>query len=83
VLYFVAFLVIDFIASALAFALERRGRDRGEDYWLLAQIWLQRFTYRQLFSVVLFKTLKRAIDGRPFSWDKLERTAALSPLRGA
>jgi hypothetical protein len=29
-----------------------------------------------LFSIVLFKTLKRAIDGKHFSWDKLERTAA-------
>ena len=34
--------------------------------------------YRQLFSVVLFKTLKRAIDGKPFNWDKLERTAKMS-----
>jgi peptidoglycan-N-acetylglucosamine deacetylase len=81
VLYFVSFLVIDFIASSIAFALERRGRGNREDYWLLAHIWLQRFAYRQVFSVVLFKTLKRAIDGRAFSWDKLERTAALSQTR--
>ncbi|MBV8436443.1 MAG: hypothetical protein JOY95_02905, partial [Silvibacterium sp.] len=44
----------------------------------LFHIWLQRFAYRQLFSVVLFKTLKRAIDGRPFAWDKIERTAKMS-----
>jgi len=31
-----------------------------------------------LFSIVLFKTLKRAIDGKPFNWDKLERTAQMS-----
>ena len=78
VIYFVSFLVIDFLASSLAFALERRDPRQHEDYWLLADIWIQRFTYRQVFSVVLFKTLKRAIDGRAFSWDKLERTAALS-----
>jgi len=24
--------------------------------------------YRQVFSIVLFKTLKRAIDGKPFNW---------------
>jgi len=29
-----------------------------------------------IFSV-LFRTLKRAIQGRPFAWDKLERTAAV------
>jgi cellulose synthase/poly-beta-1,6-N-acetylglucosamine synthase-like glycosyltransferase/peptidoglycan/xylan/chitin deacetylase (PgdA/CDA1 family) len=76
--FFVAFLVIDFAASALAFALERRHPASKGDGWLLFHIWIQRFTYRQLFSVVLFKTVKRAIDGKPFSWDKLERTATMS-----
>ena len=77
VAFFFAFLVIDFLASALAFALERRRSDDKEDPWLLSQVWLQRFAYRQLFSVVLFKTLKRALEGRKFAWDKLERTAAV------
>jgi peptidoglycan-N-acetylglucosamine deacetylase len=78
VLFFFAFLVIDFIASAIAFALERRRPDEKEDVWLLSQVWLQRFAYRQLFSIVLFKTLKRALEGRKFAWDKLERTAAVN-----
>jgi cellulose synthase/poly-beta-1,6-N-acetylglucosamine synthase-like glycosyltransferase/peptidoglycan/xylan/chitin deacetylase (PgdA/CDA1 family) len=78
VAFFFAFLVIDFLASALAFALERRRPDEKEDVWLLSQVWLQRFAYRQLFSVVLFKTLKRALEGRRFAWDKLERTAAVN-----
>jgi cellulose synthase/poly-beta-1,6-N-acetylglucosamine synthase-like glycosyltransferase/spore germination protein YaaH/peptidoglycan/xylan/chitin deacetylase (PgdA/CDA1 family) len=78
VLFFVAFLVIDFITSAIAFALERRQPESREDVALLGQVWLQRFAYRQLFSVVLFKTLKRAVQGKPFAWDKLERTAAVS-----
>ena len=77
VLFFFAFLVIDFLASAIAFALERRRPDDKEDVWLLSQVWLQRFAYRQLFAVVLFKTLKRALEGRKFAWDKLERTAAV------
>jgi peptidoglycan-N-acetylglucosamine deacetylase len=77
VAFFFAFLVIDFLASALAFALERRRPDDKEDAWLLSQVWLQRFAYRQLFSIVLFKTLKRALEGRRFAWDKLERTAAV------
>jgi cellulose synthase/poly-beta-1,6-N-acetylglucosamine synthase-like glycosyltransferase/peptidoglycan/xylan/chitin deacetylase (PgdA/CDA1 family)/spore germination protein YaaH len=76
--FFAAFLVIDFAASALAFALERKHPASKGDGWLLFHIWIQRFTYRQLFSVVLFKTVKRAIDGKPFSWDKLERTATMS-----
>src|SRR5438477_586232 len=78
VLYFLIFMVTDFIASAIAFSLERREPDAREDVWLLSQVWLQRFAYRQLFSLVLFKTLKRAIDGRPFSWDKLERSASVA-----
>lgn len=75
VIFFVVFLVIDFIASAIAFALERRQPEAREDIWLLSQVWLQRFAYRQLFSVVLVKTLVRAVQGRPFAWDKLERRA--------
>jgi cellulose synthase/poly-beta-1,6-N-acetylglucosamine synthase-like glycosyltransferase/peptidoglycan/xylan/chitin deacetylase (PgdA/CDA1 family)/spore germination protein YaaH len=76
--FFLAFLVIDFLTSALAFALERRHPASRGDAWLLVHIWIQRFTYRQVFSIVLFKTLKRAIDGKPFNWDKLERTAQMS-----
>jgi peptidoglycan-N-acetylglucosamine deacetylase len=78
VVFFAAFLVIDFITSAIAFALERRQPEAREDAWLLSQVWLQRFAYRQLFSVVLFKTVKRAIQGQRFAWDKLERTAKMS-----
>jgi cellulose synthase/poly-beta-1,6-N-acetylglucosamine synthase-like glycosyltransferase/peptidoglycan/xylan/chitin deacetylase (PgdA/CDA1 family) len=81
-LYFGIFLAVDFAASALAFMLERREHGRGEDLTLLLHLWLQRFAYRQLFSAVLLKTVKRAIDGKPFAWDKLERTAAISELRG-
>jgi cellulose synthase/poly-beta-1,6-N-acetylglucosamine synthase-like glycosyltransferase/spore germination protein YaaH/peptidoglycan/xylan/chitin deacetylase (PgdA/CDA1 family) len=77
-IFFGAFLVIDFLASSLAFALERRQPEAREDAWLLSQVWLQRFAYRQVFSIVLFKTLIRAIQGRPFAWDKLERTAAVN-----
>jgi cellulose synthase/poly-beta-1,6-N-acetylglucosamine synthase-like glycosyltransferase/peptidoglycan/xylan/chitin deacetylase (PgdA/CDA1 family) len=78
VIFFGAFLVIDFLTSAIAFALERRTPDTREDTWLLSQVWLQRFAYRQLFSLVLFKTVKRALEGEPFAWDKLERTAAVT-----
>jgi peptidoglycan-N-acetylglucosamine deacetylase len=78
VVYFLGFLLIDFITSSVAFSLERRHPANKGDGWLLFHIWLQRFAYRQVFSIVLFKTLKRAIDGKPFNWDKLERTATMS-----
>ena len=78
VFYFLGFLVIDFITSSAAFSLERKHPANKGDGWLLFHIWLQRFAYRQVFSIVLFKTLKRAIDGKPFNWDKIERTAQMS-----
>ncbi|HEY5162395.1 MAG TPA: glycosyltransferase, partial [Terriglobales bacterium] len=77
VTFFLAFMIIDFIASTLAFLLERRTANNREDPRLLLHVWLQRFAYRQLFSVVLFRTLKRALTGHAFAWDKLERTAEM------
>ena len=76
--YFLTFMVIDFVTSSVAFSLEPRHKANKGDGWLLFHIWLQRFAYRQVFSVVLFKTIKRAIDGRPFNWDKIARTAKMS-----
>ena len=77
VIYFALFMVIDFIASTIAFTLERQQPGRKRDFLLLGHVWLQRFAYRQLFSIVLFKTLKRAMEGGSFAWDKLERTATV------
>ena len=76
--FFLAFMIIDFLASSLAFLLERKHPASKGDGWLLFHIWIQRFSYRQVFSVVLLKTMKRAIDGKPFNWDKLDRTAKMS-----
>ena len=75
--YFLMFMAIDFVASTIAFALERQQSGGKRDFLLLGHVWLQRFAYRQLFSLVLIKTLKRAMEGRPFAWDKLERTASV------
>jgi peptidoglycan-N-acetylglucosamine deacetylase len=76
--FFLGFLIIDFVTSSVAFSLERRHPANKGDGWLLFHIWLQRFAYRQVFSIVLFKTVKRAIDGKPFNWDKIKRTAKMS-----
>jgi cellulose synthase/poly-beta-1,6-N-acetylglucosamine synthase-like glycosyltransferase len=76
--FFLGFLIIDFVTSSVAFSLERRHPANKGDGWLLFHIWLQRFAYRQIFSVVLFKTVVRAIDGKPFNWDKIQRTAKMS-----
>jgi hypothetical protein len=65
------------IASALAVALERCRADRWSNLRLLGHVWLQRFAYRPLFSIVILRTLKRVVEGYEFQWGKLERTAEL------
>jgi cellulose synthase/poly-beta-1,6-N-acetylglucosamine synthase-like glycosyltransferase/peptidoglycan/xylan/chitin deacetylase (PgdA/CDA1 family)/spore germination protein YaaH len=74
---FAVFLLVDLTASALAVTLERCGADRWSNLRLLGHVWLQRFAYRPLFSLVILKTLKRVVEGHEFHWGKLERTAAL------
>jgi cellulose synthase/poly-beta-1,6-N-acetylglucosamine synthase-like glycosyltransferase/peptidoglycan/xylan/chitin deacetylase (PgdA/CDA1 family) len=77
VVAFVVFLLVDLTASALAVALERCSADRSNNLRLLGHVWLQRFAYRPLFSLVILRTLKRVVEGYESTWGKLERTAAL------
>ena len=78
----IVFMLVDFIASILAIALERNNTTRWQNVRVLSYIWLQRFTYRQLNPLVIFKTLKRVLQGHAFEWGKQERTAAvLYPMK--
>ncbi len=63
VLFFMGFLLIDILTCAVAFALEK-----DEDWTLLFPVLLQRFYYRQLMYVVLFRSVKEAVSGRPVGW---------------
>jgi hypothetical protein len=54
----------------VAFALERK-----EDWTLLIPVLLQRFYYRQLMYVVLFRSVKEAVSGRPVGWRGVEPEA--------
>jgi len=60
ILFFLGFLLIDVLTCIVAFALER-----DEDWTLLIPVLLQRFYYRQLMYVVLFRSVKEAVSGRP------------------
>jgi len=51
----------------VAFVLERK-----EDWTLLIPVLLQRFYYRQLMYVVLFRSVKEAVSGRPVGWRGVE-----------
>jgi peptidoglycan-N-acetylglucosamine deacetylase len=67
VLFFLGFLIIDLLTCVVAFALERK-----EDWTLLFPVLLQRFYYRQLMYVVLFRSVKEAVSGRPVGWRGVE-----------
>jgi len=67
VLFFLGFLLIDVLTCVVAFALERE-----EDWTLLIPVLLQRFYYRQLMYVVLFRSVKEAVRGRPVGWRGVE-----------
>jgi cellulose synthase/poly-beta-1,6-N-acetylglucosamine synthase-like glycosyltransferase len=65
--FFAIFMLIDLLTCVVAFALEK-----NEDWTLLAPLILQRFYYRQMMYVVLFRALKEAIQGRPVGWRGVE-----------
>jgi cellulose synthase/poly-beta-1,6-N-acetylglucosamine synthase-like glycosyltransferase/peptidoglycan/xylan/chitin deacetylase (PgdA/CDA1 family) len=68
VVFFLGFLIIDVLTCVIAFALERH-----EDWTLLIPVLLQRFYYRQLMYIVLFRSVKEAVSGRPVGWRGVER----------
>lgn len=70
VFFFIGFLLIDVLTCVIAFALEPK-----EDWTLLVPVLLQRFYYRQLMYVVLFRSVKEAVSGRPVGWRGVEKEA--------
>jgi cellulose synthase/poly-beta-1,6-N-acetylglucosamine synthase-like glycosyltransferase len=74
ILFFLGFLLIDVLTCIVAFALER-----DEDWTLLIPVLLQRFYYRQLMYVVLFRSVKEAVSGRPVGWRGVEPEPPLGP----
>jgi len=66
-IFFAIFMLIDLLTCVVAFALEK-----NEDWTLLAPLILQRFYYRQMMYVVLFRAVKEAVSGRPVGWRGVE-----------
>jgi len=67
-IYYVAFVLIDFIVAVIAFWMEK------EDYKKLVYIIPQRFIWRQLMYYVLFKSIRKALKGELSGWGALKRT---------
>jgi cellulose synthase/poly-beta-1,6-N-acetylglucosamine synthase-like glycosyltransferase/spore germination protein YaaH/peptidoglycan/xylan/chitin deacetylase (PgdA/CDA1 family) len=74
VVFFLGFLIIDVMTCVVAFALERH-----EDWTLLIPVLLQRFYYRQLMYIVLFRSVKEAVSGRPVGWKGVEKEPPVRP----
>jgi cellulose synthase/poly-beta-1,6-N-acetylglucosamine synthase-like glycosyltransferase/spore germination protein YaaH/peptidoglycan/xylan/chitin deacetylase (PgdA/CDA1 family) len=62
-IFFAGFMLIDFLACVIAFALEKK-----EDWSLLAPLLIQRFYYRQIMYLVIFQAVMRAVEGRAVGW---------------
>ncbi len=70
--YYAIFLLVDWLAAAVAFLMEP-----GEDKSLTWLILIQRFAYRQLMYWVVVRSFMAAIQGRVVGWGKLERKATV------
>jgi cellulose synthase/poly-beta-1,6-N-acetylglucosamine synthase-like glycosyltransferase/spore germination protein YaaH/peptidoglycan/xylan/chitin deacetylase (PgdA/CDA1 family) len=66
-IFFIGFMLIDFLTCVIAFALEKK-----EDWSLLIPLLIQRFYYRQMMYVVLFRAITSAVKGRPVGWRGVE-----------
>ncbi|WP_313011209.1 polysaccharide deacetylase family protein [Brevundimonas sp.] len=73
---YVAFTLLELAAGWVAFGFdpERRG-----DLWLLPT---QRFVYRQIMYVVVWRALERALSGLGQTWGKLKRTGDVQAPAG-
>ena len=74
-IYYIAFMLVDMLVSVIAFIFEKEK--------LTKLIWLipQRFVYRQLMYVILFRALRRAIKGESQSWGVLTRTGNVATVK--
>jgi hypothetical protein len=70
--YYALFLVVDALAAAFAFLLEKRER-----LSLLWWLFLQRYCYRQVMYYVMVRSVLTAIKGVVVGWGKLERKATV------
>ena len=73
-IFFVSFMLIDLFTCVVAFLLERH-----EDWSLLWPLLLQRFYYRQMMYVVLFRAVKQAVQGSAVGWRGVEPEVPAPP----
>ena len=74
-LYYCLFMVVDLLAAAIGFFMEKR-----EDWSLLWWLILQRFGYRQIMYYVVVRSIATALRGPFVGWGKLERHGTVKAL---
>jgi cellulose synthase/poly-beta-1,6-N-acetylglucosamine synthase-like glycosyltransferase/spore germination protein YaaH/peptidoglycan/xylan/chitin deacetylase (PgdA/CDA1 family) len=72
--FYIIFLVVDVFVSLFAFSFEKEKTSKL--LWLIPQ----RFVYRQLMYVTLFRALRKAIKGENQGWGALKRTGNVKQL---
>lgn len=79
ILYFFIFAFLDAVTCLLALLMD--GKTSAKHLSVLRHLPFQRFGYRYLLCFELLRSIKRALDGRPFEWTKIERSATLTVAR--
>ena len=67
-LFYALFLFVDLLVSIIAFSFEKE--KKSKILWIIPQ----RFVYRQLMYVILFRAIRKAIKGESQGWGALRRT---------
>lgn len=67
IVFYIAFLILDYLASLYAFSLEK------ENPRPLIWLFIQRVVYRQFMTFVVFKSIISALMGKTVGWNKLQR----------
>jgi cellulose synthase/poly-beta-1,6-N-acetylglucosamine synthase-like glycosyltransferase/spore germination protein YaaH/peptidoglycan/xylan/chitin deacetylase (PgdA/CDA1 family) len=73
-LYYLIFMLVDMLVSVVAFIFEKERLSKL--FWLIPQ----RFVYRQLMYIILFRAIRRAIKGESQNWGVLTRTGNVVSL---
>jgi peptidoglycan-N-acetylglucosamine deacetylase len=72
--FYLLFLLVDVAVSVMAFAFEK------EKWYKVVWLIPQRFVYRMLMYVVLFRSVRKAIKGEGQGWGVLKRTGNVAEL---
>ncbi|MFT3750607.1 MAG: glycosyltransferase [Agriterribacter sp.] len=75
--YYLVFLLVDVLVSVVAFAFEKEKMSKL--VWLIPQ----RFAYRQLMYITLFKSIRKAVKGESQGWGVLKRTGTVKKMENS